>query len=198
MNVLMSIKPKYCEMIANGKKTIEVRKTRPKIETPFKCYVYCTKEYYRKGNGYFQGKYCGKVIGEFICNKIDQIHIPTELMYEKGIIEFSKRTLDILNQSCLSYEDMINYSGCSLDNYNPRKEYLYGWHISDLIMYDKPKDLSQFIYLCPEFEKSSFTAKCRKCKHYFQNDIDMVFECDCEGEKRLIRPPQSWCYCVEE
>lgn len=198
MNVLMSIKPKYCELIASGQKTIEVRKTRPKIETPFKCYIYCTKEYYRKGNGYFQGKYCGKVIGEFICNKIDQIHIPTELMYEKGIIEFSKRTLDILNQSCLSYEDMINYSGCSLDNYNPRKEYLYGWHISDLIMYDKPKDLSQFIYLCPEFEKSSFTAKCRKCKHYFQNDIDMVFECDCEGEKRLIRPPQSWCYCVEE
>ena len=82
--------------------------------------------------------------------------------------------------------------------YEQKNNTFYLWHISDLVMYDKPKDLSQFIYICPEFEKSSFTAKCRKCKHYFQNDIDMVFECDCEGEKRLIHPPQSWCYCVGE
>ena len=42
-SVLISIKPKWCELIANGKKTVEVRKSRPKIETPFKCYIYCTK-----------------------------------------------------------------------------------------------------------------------------------------------------------
>ena len=41
--VLLSIKPKWCELIANGKKTVEVRKTKPKIETPFKVYVYCTR-----------------------------------------------------------------------------------------------------------------------------------------------------------
>lgn len=40
--VLISIRPKWCELIASGKKTIEVRKTRPKIETPVKCYIYCT------------------------------------------------------------------------------------------------------------------------------------------------------------
>ncbi len=40
--VLISIQPKYCELIASGKKTIDVRKTRPKLETPFKCYIYCT------------------------------------------------------------------------------------------------------------------------------------------------------------
>ena len=72
-SVLISIKPKYCELIASGQKTMEVRKTRPKIETPFKCYIYCTKDFYRKGDGYFQGKYCGKVIGEFVCDKIDKI-----------------------------------------------------------------------------------------------------------------------------
>ena len=41
--VLISIRPKWCELIASGKKTIEIRKTRPKIETPFKCYIYCTR-----------------------------------------------------------------------------------------------------------------------------------------------------------
>lgn len=41
--VMISIKPRWCEMIARGAKAIEVRKTRPKINMPFKCYIYCTK-----------------------------------------------------------------------------------------------------------------------------------------------------------
>lgn len=41
--VLISIRPKWCELIANGKKTVEVRKNSPKLKTPFKCYIYCTK-----------------------------------------------------------------------------------------------------------------------------------------------------------
>ena len=45
-SILLSIKPKYVELIASGEKTIEVRKSRPKLETPFKCYIYC-----RNGNG---------------------------------------------------------------------------------------------------------------------------------------------------
>jgi len=43
-SVLISIQPKWCELIASGKKTIEVRKTRPKLDTPFKVYIYCTKD----------------------------------------------------------------------------------------------------------------------------------------------------------
>lgn len=42
--VLISIRPEWCEKIINGKKTVEVRKTRPKMDTPFKCYIYCTKD----------------------------------------------------------------------------------------------------------------------------------------------------------
>ena len=40
--VLISIRPKWVEKIVSGEKTLEVRKTRPKLETPFKCYIYCT------------------------------------------------------------------------------------------------------------------------------------------------------------
>lgn len=40
--VMLSIRPKWCEKIASGEKTIEVRKSAPK-EVPFKCYIYCTK-----------------------------------------------------------------------------------------------------------------------------------------------------------
>lgn len=58
--VLISIRPEWCEKIINGRKTIEVRKTRPKMNTPFKCYIY------ECGNG--------KVIGEFLCDEIININ----------------------------------------------------------------------------------------------------------------------------
>lgn len=41
--VMISIKPKWCRRIAVGEKTLEVRKTKPKLKPPFKCYIYCTK-----------------------------------------------------------------------------------------------------------------------------------------------------------
>lgn len=40
-SIIASIKPKWCELIVSGKKTIEVRKIAPK-EVPFKVYMYCT------------------------------------------------------------------------------------------------------------------------------------------------------------
>lgn len=41
--VLISLHPEWCQKIMEGRKTIEVRKTRPKMDTPFKCYIYCTQ-----------------------------------------------------------------------------------------------------------------------------------------------------------
>ena len=58
--VLISLRQEWCEKIINGRKTIEVRKTRPKMDTPFKCYIY------KCGNG--------KVVGEFLCDQIININ----------------------------------------------------------------------------------------------------------------------------
>lgn len=187
--VMLSIKPKYCELIASGKKTIEVRKTRPKLETPFKCYIYCTKpknnaEVLWTGANCVIGKMSdqsnGKAIGKFVCDKIDKIHIPTELIYEKEVTGFNERTLNILNQSCLSYDEIVNYSGCTLNNYDPRKDWLFAWHISGLVIYDKPKELSEFY----------------KHDNTYDNAFGWVFE-DRPKKVPIKRPPQSWCY-VEE
>ncbi|MDO5845101.1 MAG: ASCH domain-containing protein [Methanocorpusculum sp.] len=73
--VMLSIRPKWCELIASGKKTIEVRKTRPKMDTPFKCYIYQTR-----GKWIYKllerlGLYQGKVIGEFVCDGILPMNI---------------------------------------------------------------------------------------------------------------------------
>ncbi len=168
-SVLISIKPKYCELIASGKKTIEVRKTRPKLETPFKCYIYCTKEFYRKGDGYFQGKYCGKVIGEFICDYIEKYESVESPI--KGYVEYQVTLQKLCEEMRLSINEF-----CSYGNGKP----LYGWHISDLKIYDKPKDLSEFAKPC---NHNCFA----RCHHYRGKE----YEC----EKPIItRPPQSWCY----
>ena len=168
-SVLISIQPKWCEQIANGGKTIEVRKTRPKIETPFKCYIYCTKQFYRKGDGYFQGKYCGKVIGEFVCDRIEDMR-------------------DVQREpTCLTIDEWLKYT-------DGHKGIVWGWHISDLVIYEKPKELSEFATLC--LAECSAPYKCDKCEYYYREDYeDGVYEeCCCNNLKPLKRPPQSWCY----
>lgn len=166
-SVLISIKPKWCEKIIRGKKTIEVRKSAPK-QVPFKAYIYCSygndKENYMLGG-------CGKVICEFICDKVYSIKNQGNSFVvaneERGV------TNEIARKSCLDYYDMDGYLG-NKDG--------YGWHISDLKIYDKPKYLS-------EFKKGCNGCKERDSYHcYFY----------CYGERPLTRPPQSWCYVEEE
>ena len=169
--VLISIQPKWCELIASGKKTIEVRKTRPKIETPFKCYIYCTKqrnvsdEYGGNRNGHIYINN-GKVIGEFICDNVDEFH-EWQLSPRGKFAEYEQKDLDrFLNESCIPFEDVYEYRE-NLPYYKP----LYTWHISDLKIYDEPKRLGEF--LTPSGTGGLW------------------------GNHYLSRPPQSWCY-VEE
>ena len=182
-SVLMSIQPKWCELIAKGDKTIEVRKTKPKIETPFKCYIYETQSLYKGSGGcLFNGR--GKVIGEFICDNISEY---TPYKWREGGFE----GLNYMYNPTLCYESRLSQS--EIVRYGNRGK-VYGWHISDLIIYDNPKKLNEFITICPEWEKEYFTTKCLRCKYYFSNCADMRHECTVEGEKPLTRPPQSWCY----
>lgn len=195
--VMLSIKPKYCELIASGRKIVELRKTRPKIETPFKCYIYQTRKtvsvsisgtgrpIYEYDITRWYNKRTGKVIGEFVCDKIYQY---TTCDIKDGV-DISDE--DMTRLSCLTKDEIKDYE------LSPGKFGIFGWHISDLKIYDKPKELSEFISFCPEYEKTKITEKCHKCQHWIINYLDQCFECNCDGEKKLTRPPQSWCY-VEE
>ena len=151
-SVMLSIQPKWCEKICHeigkeeaGKpiyeKRIEVRKTAPK-EVPFKAYIYETKGAtempWVDEDGHFIYKGRGQVIGEFVCDKIEEFH-EYELSPSKKFYEFEKARLDLfLKESCLSYNEVCDYRK-NLPYYKP----LYGWHISDLKIYDKPLSLSE-------------------------------------------------------
>lgn len=163
--VMLSIRPKWCEKIASGEKTIEVRKTRPKLDTPFKCYIYCTQSGVALGAW---GKH-GKVIGEFTCDRIFPINV-----FDNGGIQ--NWFFEHMERSCLTYEELAGYIG------NGRTG--YGWHISDLKIYDTPKKLIEFKGLC------KVESDCCACPYYNYSKMD------CDG-RTIKRPPQSWCY-VEE
>ncbi len=140
--ILISVRPKWCEKICHvigkeeaGKpiyeKRIEVRKSAPK-EVPFKAYIYCT--YGKDKENYMLGKR-GKVIGEFVCDKVDEYEPQVILCaYYEVNGAYVKENLRYNSGTCLSYEDMVNYS---------KGKTLYGWHISDLKIYDKPLSLSE-------------------------------------------------------
>nr|DAI47382.1 MAG TPA: hypothetical protein [Caudoviricetes sp.] len=124
-SVLISIRPEWVEKIARGEKTVEVRKTRPKLDTPFKCYIYCTQ-----GNDArrLRGSW-GKVIGEFICDRVETIKAETE---PYGIYDVDD---DFVAQTRLVDGALWDYG---------KGATLYGWHISKLEIYDTPKPLSEF------------------------------------------------------
>lgn len=152
-----------------------MRKTRPKIETPFKCYIYETKAQFIKSvkgacTSYGYGR--GKVIGEFVCDKI-YVRPANTIYFGKGKDDY----LDLIKSACMTEIELLEYMG------NQFNKDIYFWHISDLKIYDKPKELDMFRKPC------SFS-----CDEYGNGKGD----CSTCGELNIItRAPQSWCY-VEE
>lgn len=182
--VLISIQPEWCQLIASGKKTIEVRKTKPKLETPFKCYIYETRAKTDRptmldfgGILDYHGR--GKIIGEFVCEKTTEFY-PTTDLKQLNPIHFQ-----MCEKSCVDMRELYAYA-------NSKK--LYGLHISDLVIYDKPKELSEFYTECD--------MGCEDCDYWKSVRVNAdEFDMDCDsgmhGHKPIKRAPQSWCY-VEE
>ena len=192
--VLISIRPKWCAKIASGEKKIEVRKSRPKLETPFKCYIYCTKDAKKqfwtgprysyvddRSHNAFDKCGSGKVIGEFMCNEIKYFDFEeSEWAYSVAPpgsdmpMHESEALKLCCKDGCLNDDDMLSYFGDEAWK-------AYFWHISDLKIYDKPRELSRFA--------KPYDAKaCPK---------PTVIECGDCTKCYLKHAPQSWCY-VEE
>ena len=184
-SVITSVSPRECELIASGQQTMLVRKTRPKIETPFKCYIYKSfgkrKDCFaREIQTYFN---CGKVIGEFVCDKIEKIEFQAQCSSTLSERWTFNR---IAKQACLTAVDMSAY----LNGDNG-----YGWHITAPTLFDKPRELGEFRKPCNHIND------CCTCKEAeFQYDGDELRGLICKREISLTRPPQSWVYCepIEE
>ena len=157
--VMFSIQPKYCVLIANGKKTVEVRKTRPQIPTPFKCYIYCTRakefisissrmyaafdELYRLPTGEIKFGDSFELAADypdeydennFYNGKVIGEFICDEIA-ELSAYSDNKRCAELFESTCLTVEDICNYGDGKT---------LYFLHISDFKIYYKPKLIREF------------------------------------------------------
>lgn len=181
--VLISIRPEWCQKILNGEKTIEIRKNKPKLELPFKCYIYCTggPTLYKASRGYclatnheYEGLkkwytiFNQRIIGEFTCNEI----ITVGVKYSDPTSRLSLREFPF---ACLTDRQVMDYLGNGIDG--------YGWHISNLKIYETPREISEFRRPCKN------DLWCESCGMYSENRK----KCG-NAALQIIRPPQSWCY----
>ena len=173
--VLISIKPKWCDLIRRGRKTVEVRKTCPKLEVPFKVYIYETMD---------GGRGSGLVFGEFVCNGFDVFR-----PIGKGI---SIKRFPALYESCLTLDEIVKYA---------QGEPVYGWQISQLKLYEEPLKLEDFSRhgFCPPVQ--SMDAPCMKRRRAgamwrkggIRNEVDSDYRChkvDC-----CVRCNLHFCLC---
>lgn len=198
-SILISIKPKWVAKILNGEKTIEIRKTMPKCDLPITVYIYCTKwsdngytnTLTRMKNGSFHNLkkfdeftdefiqnidetgFTGKVVAKFTLNKVEEIGM-------WNYSEYGTRTL------C---ENHLSIKSC-LDAYE-LKDYLkgkigYAIHISDLEIFDKPKELSEFYKAgaWKVYEEQLDSSYMKRTEQEIMKSLNQT----------LTKAPQSWCY----
>jgi predicted transcriptional regulator len=209
--VLISIRPEWCEKIIKGQKTIEVRKTRPKMDTPFKCYIYCTKPeeklitIMKDGDENYGETYHGKpvfiktekapttglldkrqkVIGEFVCDDIFE-----RIVRVGAICEPPKYCICDWNMDCTPLDTLLADACLTKDEL---EKYLdggvgYGWHISNLKIYDTPKELIEF----------HTWKKCKSCNKSGYESTACIYDENCIIPAAITKAPQSWCYVEEE
>lgn len=166
--IMISIQPQWVEKILNGEKTIEIRKSIPKCQSPCKVFIYCTQGTTLVRHSGTQIKQFelltdqvlnGKVVAEFTLNEVDFIKMPSNLPHE------------LMEKSCLNGSEIMEYLGGDF-----HKDF-YGWHIDDLKIYDEFKNINDFY----------------RVDQKFINKIKSL-GIECDGKETLRTPPQSWCY----
>lgn len=197
--VLISIRPEWVEKIANEIKTVEVRKSKPNLEMPFKCYIYCTNTRpFLVWGDVFRGDWCTEFThlsgyGRAKADKIWDVfngNVAGEFVVDAIITDKTSGHDALFNAcACMSEDEVVEYSAGNE---------IYGWHISELKIYDMPRAISEFTpncrFLIDEGECQYRKVLCdRQRIDYNPDGSPNIVLC----ERRLQRPPQSWCY-VEE
>lgn len=200
-SIIIPCSPKECEQIANGDMTVLVRKIAPR-EVPFKAYVYCTKKgrplVYAEPNAYYTepimhrtyGRnreeanriwdiYNGKVAIEFICDYV--------IDGASGVQEW----ISIRENCGLCGKDLYEYCGEDKDG---ETKYCKGLHLTELKIYDEPRELSDFKickvirgYHKKDEKNETFADKLESLKHSKRVEV-----------KRLNKAPATYCYVEED
>ena len=207
--LLLSIKPKWVAKILNKEKTIEVRKKFPKNYKGW-VYIYCTKDnktkllsnsfqYYVVGNKDYKdylGNWNGKVVARFYCDKVEEIY---GMYDELGWNYEFKNEEELLRKSCLDNEDLGTY--LKICNNNDFQKVGYAIHISNIEIFDKPKELGEFytgkLKVFDRTKQEKPTPILKICSNYCNPKNPVPTRCGCR--ERLTKAPQNYMFIeVEE
>ena len=217
--VMLSLRPQWCEKIFNGSKSIEVRKSRPSLDMPFKVYVYMTKPkpylstIIRDGDNIYGDIYHGKtlfiksdrhyynrdyqtmeqrVIGSFLC---DRITCCQAYCGESGEKHLTNLFRDEVKRTCLTEHEMFDY----IVGKGKKEGTGWLWNITEPTLFDKPRGLGEFYRSLLEKVLENGEYDCRKEWDVLCLDApeggDYCAECPYGGRVPLTRAPQSWVYC---
>lgn len=180
-------------------------------------HIYCSKNkksFNRIPKEYqpLMAKFLGKVIGEFVCDRFDKYEsefwndtpdymdknhameqirksyfddpddceCEEEFEYVTGNEADNPDDCELCKQSCLTYAEIRKYIGIGDKTF-------YGCHISDLKIYDTPKELGKFRNPCKKF------SKCEDCNYSINEELPFA-QISIGCDRRIIFPPQSWSY----
>ena len=209
--ILLSIRPEWLVKILNGEKTIEVRKLFPKDYVGW-VYLYCSKsntQYLvgsktqkceiitKSANAIFSpniDKYTGngKVVARFWCDKVEEMRFEDNGgFYETALQRYEDSEYftdslieeEICEKSCLECYELEEYL---------KGKKGFAIHISDLEIFDKPRELSEFY--------KGFRNKYYKREFGIDTHIDkygvMVqpTKNGYEYTHKLTKAPQNYCY----
>ena len=173
--ILISIKPEWVSKILNREKTIEIRKTMPNCDLPIDVYIYCTKNggAYGKTKNQVYTEMNGKVVAKFTLNKVEEVkplkHKPSLFCpYDWLYCIVNDSPNNLKEKSCLGFNELHAYF---------QGKNGYAWHIDNLVIFDKPKELSEF-YDCQIGWNNCIPHNCNRCA----------------CSKPLIKAPQSYSY----
>ncbi len=222
--ILLSVQPKWLEKILNGEKTIEIRKSKPNCELPIDIYVYCSKggcylydkwdncgtfiDYSLEKKNYNKPrKLNGKVVAKFTLNKVEDICISSDDLSKHPVIEFDKFK-DILKKSCLSNDECQDYIRGKGDEWLLKPfDIGYAWHIDNLVVFDKPKELKEFYKVgnnkwLEEARKQHEEVRKRFGNEYRVNsdeEMEKIYKLPIINPNVITKSPQSFMYVeVEE
>lgn len=166
--IILSMKPKWCDLILSGHKTIEIRKTIPDIQIPFTVYIYKIKYDSSKADS-------GKIVGEFVCNNIRDARDITSSEFNLG--------------TCMTIQQWHEYTATYRGN-------IYALYVSNVKRYANPIPITRFHKRCENNFYKDKCMKCKYSDIRYDIPSDEFYNKACHNY--IQRASQSWCYCSKE
>lgn len=190
--ILISDYAKWCALMMNGIKTIEVRKNKALASAIqnlineygyAEIYVYCSKDKKYANLVNRGGFITGMVAFKFRCYKVEEhtASFSNDIGCQSADLFVDEETEQILKKACLTNEELYKYLNANLlDEMDTDYKTFFAIYIHKLEVFDKPRELNEF----KRYHEPSEHSACWKCKRFGTGCVSCS----------ITKAPQNFCY----